>query len=184
VQTYHAFSITQGNSPCVASRVRHGLAHRSVGSSRNGVSAPHVAAIDSRKPRMTKSSRQLTWICKPPPLPRKFILNVCCFGWGWGPCFKAIGPTEKNIRHAWHIAVLLSQKLSLCLCFDGLLFIILIYGLCNGAVSSWNYAASDCMMKTTEIWRRVVGHSYSQSVVRETVSPYEKVEVKMLYWIF
>lgn len=65
----HAFSITQGNSPCVASGVRHGLAHRSVGSSRNGVSAPRVAAIDLRKPRMTKSSRQLTWICNPPPPP-------------------------------------------------------------------------------------------------------------------
>jgi hypothetical protein len=151
----HAFSITQGNSPCVASGVRHGLAHRSVGSSRNGVSAPRVAAIDLRKPRMTKSSRQLTWICNPPPLlRRRFILNVYCFGLGWGPCFRALGLSERNIRLVWQVVILLCQNLSSFFIYAliVLLFIIFICGLFNGAASIWNYSASDI----TEIWHRVV----------------------------
>jgi hypothetical protein len=76
----HALSIIQGNLPCVASEIRFGLAHRSVGSSRNGLSAPRAAAIDPRKPGMTNLSRELTWICaRPPPPPGRcqFILNVC-----------------------------------------------------------------------------------------------------------
>jgi hypothetical protein len=131
-RSQHAFSITQGNLPCVASGIRHGMAHRSVGSSRNGLSAPQVAAIDSRKRRMTKSSRQLTWICPPPP---KFILNVCCFVWGCVLCLRALGSSERTIHFAWHVAIL-CQKRSFYICFDGLLFIIYIYGLFNGAVSS------------------------------------------------
>jgi hypothetical protein len=78
----HAFSIIQGNLPCLASEIRFGLAHRSVGSSRNGLSAPRAAAIDPRKTWNDQFVPRVDMHLQPllPPSPRRhIILNVCYF---------------------------------------------------------------------------------------------------------
>lgn len=154
-------------------------------SARHGTVCPHPTSQQSIRENPEWPNRPDNWhgFATPPPLPRKFILNVCCFGCGWGPCLRAMGPSERTIRLTWHIAVLLSQKLFIY-ALMGYYFLYLFMVYVTALSVAETNAASDCMMKTTEIWRRVVWHSDSQSVVRETVSSYDKLEVKMLYWIF
>lgn len=87
-------------------------------SARHGTVCPHPTSQRSIRENPEWPKRPDNWhgFAAPPSLPRKFILNVCCFVWGWDLCLKALGSSKGTVRFTWHVAKPITVFF---LCIDG-----------------------------------------------------------------